>query len=271
VERGQHSVTPQPRPRRTASPAQPPSCQLSHVCTLVSSQLCFTTSERLELRWNGARAVSHAPAARHLPARGRGKTLNPKPAQCQPLAHGIYPLMDAYQNTQLSPNYQVREWDASFGGVGQGLPLLHLTVSLLVTESTSPIPQRSAYVEQKSGGVRGTTACKYSYNLDTCARNDDDVSSIVQMSLGSRCNDRRTASYYTCPTFCDFNVTAAGTDALDTTTDMCRAHLPCSLSGRGLHSSTFRLNITTCRGIRWAYLLVSESETAQVELRCGRV
>ena len=84
-----------------------------------------------------------------------------------PLADGIYPLLDAFQNTQLSNNYEVRELNGSAGGAGY-----------------VPVTQ-------------------------TCARNDDDVSPIVQMSFGSRCNDKLTASYYSCPTFCDFNVTAA--------------------------------------------------------------
>jgi hypothetical protein len=61
-----------------------------------------------------------------------------------------------------------------------------------------------------------------------CARNDDDVSPIVQMSLGSRCNDKLTASYYSCPTFCDFNILAAGGS---NTSNYCSAYLPCSLSG----------------------------------------
>jgi len=41
--------------------------------------------------------------------------------------------------------------------------------------------------------------------------------------------------------------------------------------GRGLHSSTFRLIISTFCGIRWVVHGVSVTKTAQVELRSGRV
>jgi hypothetical protein len=40
-------------------------------------------------------------------------------------------------------------------------------------------------------------------------------SAILAISHGSRCNDKATASYYSCPTFCDYNVSAAvGSDTL---------------------------------------------------------
>ena len=48
---------------------------------------------------------------------------------------------------------------------------------------------------------------------------------IVSMSLGSRCNDPLTASYYSCPTTCV--VTDYFTQPGD---DLCRLHLPCTLT-----------------------------------------
>jgi hypothetical protein len=44
-----------------------------------------------------------------------------------PLAGGIYPLMDAFQNTQLSNNYEVRELN---GTAGRGLHLLTSELNL---------------------------------------------------------------------------------------------------------------------------------------------
>jgi len=41
--------------------------------------------------------------------------------------------------------------------------------------------------------------------------------------------------------------------------------------GRGLHSSTFPLNVSTFGPMYWGALLVSVTETALVEQRCKRV
>jgi len=43
------------------------------------------------------------------------------------------------------------------------------------------------------------------------------------------------------------------------------------LMGRGLHSSTFQLNVSSFCPMWWGALLVSVTKTAQVEQRCGRV
>ena len=40
---------------------------------------------------------------------------------------------------------------------------------------------------------------------------------------------------------------------------------------RALHSSTFQLNVSTFCPMWWGALLVSETKTAQVQQRCGRV
>ena len=48
-----------------------------------------------------------------------------------------------------------------------------------------------------------------------------------------------------------------------------RAHR--AARGRGLHSSTFQLVVSTLCGIREMYWVVSVPKTAGVELRCGRV
>jgi predicted acylesterase/phospholipase RssA len=43
------------------------------------------------------------------------------------------------------------------------------------------------------------------------------------------------------------------------------------VSGRGLHSSTFQLNVSIFFPMQWGALLISVTKTAQVEQRCGRV
>lgn len=61
---------------------------------------------------------------------------------------------------------------------------------------------------------------------------------VLKLSHGARCNDIHTASYYSCPTFCDYNVSdaaaaTASQAALNGTADAsyyCAAHLPCTLS-----------------------------------------
>ena len=40
--------------------------------------------------------------------------------------------------------------------------------------------------------------------------------------LGSRCNDKYTASYYSCPTYCEYNVSAASAQ-IQTTADALNA------------------------------------------------
>ena len=42
-------------------------------------------------------------------------------------------------------------------------------------------------------------------------------------------------------------------------------------ASRGLHSSTLQLNVSTLCPTWWGALLVSVTNTAQVEQRCGRV
>lgn len=54
-------------------------------------------------------------------------------------------------------------------------------------------------------------------------------SAILGISHGSRCNDKITASYYSCPTFCDFTVEDNASSS-SSDVDFCTAHLPCSLS-----------------------------------------
>jgi len=44
-----------------------------------------------------------------------------------------------------------------------------------------------------------------------------------------------------------------------------------NVPGRGSHSSTFQLNVSTFCPMWWGALLVSWTKTAQVEARCGRV
>jgi len=39
----------------------------------------------------------------------------------------------------------------------------------------------------------------------------------------------------------------------------------------GLHSSTFRLDVSTSGGIRWVFWFFSMTQTVEVELRSGRV
>ena len=94
---------------------------------------------------------------------------------CMLVIVGLYPLIDAHQNSKLAKSYEVRQITAN------------------VTEAAQPGYQPFTQVCDRQGTK----------------------SSILAVSHGSRCNDKFTASYYTCPTYCDYNVTSdASTVAL---------------------------------------------------------
>lgn len=92
---------------------------------------------------------------------------------CMLVIVGLYPLVDAHQNSKLANVYEVRQTTAN------------------VTEAAQPGYQPFTQVCERQGTK----------------------SSILAVSHGSRCNDKFTASYYSCPTYCDYNVTAGSADA----------------------------------------------------------